>query len=108
MGEVTITTEHVARRKQGACSICGTTIDLGQKYQRWRYFDQGDASTVTVHPDCWDLMQEHDIREWTVGDTLQELLWELTPAEASVAVANCADASVGMVWLELRREGENE
>ena len=51
-------TENIkAAKKMHACSWCGETIEIGQPYARWRWYDSGDAVTVKAHPECrlaWD------------------------------------------------------
>lgn len=83
--------ESPVARKKHLCSICGTFIYPGTRYDRWRYFDCGDASTVKVHPDCWLFFQDHSICEWT-DDTLWEQLtgWMHIP-EALEAIRGFTD-----------------
>lgn len=42
-------------RKPHKCSSCGETIEKGQEYLRWAWFDEGSASTVKMHPECFDM-----------------------------------------------------
>lgn len=100
MGCATTPTHHTARFKLGVCSICGDTIHIGQRYDRWRWFDSGDASTIRVHPDCWALFDEHGISEWSVSDTFWELLMEMPRTEARETVMNCQDIAVAATWMK--------
>lgn len=57
-----------AAAKKHWCSWCGYPIDQGDSYVKWRVFDQGDAGTVKVHPECHEAIQESEVEEWTPGD----------------------------------------
>jgi len=64
-------TEQLARKKH-KCSWCGESIEIGESYKRYRYFDGGDAGTVKMHPECYEDMLEcaHNEGgwiEWTYG-----------------------------------------
>lgn len=39
-------------KKPHRCSWCGDQIDAGEKYTRWRWFDDGDAGTIKMHQEC--------------------------------------------------------
>lgn len=59
-------------RKAHRCEWCGQRIDEGTAYKRYRYYDGGEASTVKMHPECYDAMQgaareEGGYIEWTPG-----------------------------------------
>ena len=86
MGECTNPTEHVAK-KAHQCSICGLSILPGTRYERWRWFDQRDAFTVKVHPDCYGLLHDNDINEWFTGDTIAELLDDVEDEAAALVAA---------------------
>lgn len=58
MGHATQPKTIKAARKPHRCSWCNHRIDVGQSYQRWRWFDGGDASTCHMHPECVDAMDE--------------------------------------------------
>ena len=51
---VTIKSAH----KKHICSWCGTRINVGESYIRYRWFDGGDVGTVKQHPECYDAMNE--------------------------------------------------
>jgi len=45
-------------KKQHRCSWCGTKIEAGESYKRYRYFGDDGARTVKEHPECYDAMEE--------------------------------------------------
>lgn len=47
-----------AARKQHGCSWCGERIEVGETYTRYRWFNDGDAGTCKMHPECHAAMQE--------------------------------------------------
>lgn len=54
------------------CSWCWQFIEVGENYWRYRFFDNGEVSTVKMHPECYDAMQvaareEGGFIEWTPG-----------------------------------------
>lgn len=53
MATWTDTEAHVAR-KAHVCDSCGETINAGDSYRRWRYFNDG-ASTIRMHPECLEM-----------------------------------------------------
>lgn len=60
-------------QKRHRCSWCGETIEPGNTYLRYRFFDCGDAGTVKMHPECYEAMQEEakqegGFMEWTPGE----------------------------------------
>lgn len=59
MGTSTKVELHKAA-KNHICDYCGEKIILGETYKRWRWFDSGDASTVKIHPECFDAFLELD------------------------------------------------
>lgn len=59
-------------RKRHRCSWCWQQIEVGEKYRRYRFYDDGEAATVKMHPECHDAMQEAareegGVIEWTPG-----------------------------------------
>ena len=44
--------EIKASKKTHECSWCGETIEQGDSYTRYRWFDGSDATTVKMHPEC--------------------------------------------------------
>ena len=59
-------------RKAHRCEWCWQRIDDGTEYKRYRYYGGGEASTVKMHPECYDAMQEAAREEggyieWTPG-----------------------------------------
>lgn len=45
--------EHIkAARVPHQCSWCNEAISKGEPYERWRWYDSGDASTCRMHPEC--------------------------------------------------------
>lgn len=73
MGTATGTETIQAARKPHACDWCGETIERGQPYKRWRWFESREATTVRAHPECTDAINElareegHPI-EFMLGD----------------------------------------
>lgn len=62
---------HKAQRPH-RCGWCWQTVEVGSQYKRYRYFHRGDAGTVKMHPECYELMQEEasaegGFLEWTPG-----------------------------------------
>jgi hypothetical protein len=98
MGCTTTPTEHTARLLH-SCDICGTAIAPGQRYQRWRWFSDGETSVVKVHPDCWGLFRDHDYYEWGDDDLGELLTGWMTRPDALEAIGRCKDPAVGAVWL---------
>lgn len=58
MGHATDTRSIVKARKNHYCSWCAEAIYTGQPYDTWRWYDGGDASTVKVHPECLEALDE--------------------------------------------------
>jgi predicted RNA-binding Zn-ribbon protein involved in translation (DUF1610 family) len=46
-------TETPTARKPHICMSCGERINAGEKYTRWRCYDDGDAGTNKMHPECY-------------------------------------------------------
>ncbi len=47
-------TENVTASKSHKCHSCGEAIEAGQTYKRWACFEDGSASTVKMHPECYE------------------------------------------------------
>lgn len=45
-------------RKSHICDWCGQRINVGDTYQRWRWFINGDAGTGRAHPECREALDE--------------------------------------------------
>lgn len=64
---------HRARIRH-RCEWCWQYIEPGEQYIRWRYFSDGDAESVKMHPECRnDLDAEIEAQgggyyEWTPGE----------------------------------------
>lgn len=59
-------------RKSHRCEWCWQIIQAGQNYNRYRFYADGDAGTVKMHPECMEAMQEEAAHwggdfEWTPG-----------------------------------------
>lgn len=46
-------TETLQARKPHRCMSCGEGIAVSDEYKRWRCYDDGDAGTVKMHPECY-------------------------------------------------------
>ena len=69
------TTQKAVKRHH--CTWCWQPIEPGEQYKRYRYFDGGDAGTVKMHPECFDVMEEEAAEwgpdfEWTPGQERPE------------------------------------
>lgn len=58
MGRQTRDERIVASKKRHLCSWCDELIEVGDSYFRWRWYDGADASTVKLHPECFEAMNE--------------------------------------------------
>ena len=72
MATCTEATSHTAIKKH-SCSWCGEAIEIGEQYKRYRYFSDGDAATVKMHPECYDDLSvcaraNGNWIEWMPGD----------------------------------------
>jgi len=58
------TTKHTKRGgKVHRCSWCGHNIELGEKYDKWLYFDSGTRVTVYAHAECGDAWRSASANE---------------------------------------------
>lgn len=57
MNHATPIEAHKAK-KQHRCDWCWQFIESGETYKRYRCYQDGDASTVKMHPECCDAMQD--------------------------------------------------
>ncbi|CAB4154600.1 hypothetical protein UFOVP652_17 [uncultured Caudovirales phage] len=77
MSHVTESTCHTAIKRH-RCTWCWQFIEAGEQYQRYRYYDGGEASTIKMHPECFDAMQQesrelgYGVFEWTPGQERPE------------------------------------
>lgn len=39
-------------KKAHRCDWCAEKINIGDTYERWRWYDGGDAGTTKMHPEC--------------------------------------------------------
>lgn len=47
--------EKLTARKAHRCMSCGEPIAPGEVYYRWRSYDNGDAGTNKMHPECYEM-----------------------------------------------------
>lgn len=71
MASQTETTTQGARIRHH-CMWCWQSINIGEPYKRYRYFDGGDSGVVKMHPECYGAMQDAASEdggfiEWTPG-----------------------------------------
>lgn len=50
-------TTHTARKKRHVCDWCGQLVEIGEQYEQWHWFDDGDAGTVRMHTECERALQ---------------------------------------------------
>ena len=67
----TPTETHKAQKKH-RCEWCWQFIEVGETYKRYRFYADGDVSTVKMHPECYEVMQDEASNEggwleWTPG-----------------------------------------
>ncbi len=49
---------HYKAKKQYQCDWCCQRIEIGDAYSRYRFYDGGEASTMRMHPECFDAAQD--------------------------------------------------
>jgi hypothetical protein len=74
----TTPTETHKARKRHRCDWCWQFIEPGAVYSRYRFYNDGEAGTVKMHPECHDAMQEEareagGFIEWTPGQDRPDL-----------------------------------
>lgn len=57
MGYATEATTHRARKPK-RCSWCYELIVVKEPYRRYRCFNDGSVTTISMHQECFDDMQE--------------------------------------------------
>lgn len=72
MSHITEAETHVAK-KQHRCTWCWQFIQPGETYKRYRYYSEGEAGTVKLHPECKTAVddaayEEGGFVEWTPGE----------------------------------------
>jgi len=50
-------------RKIHQCSWCAELIAVGTEYVRWRHYDNSDAMTCKLHPECYNASKELEYGE---------------------------------------------
>lgn len=65
-------TETHKAKKQHRCEWCWQFIEAGETYNRYRFYADGEAGTVKMHPECYEVMQDEASNEggwfeWTPG-----------------------------------------
>lgn len=45
-------------KKAHRCDWCAERIEIGESYERWRWYDGGDAGTTKMHPECANASSE--------------------------------------------------
>ncbi len=63
--------QHIAH-KEHRCTWCWQMVLIGDRYKRYRYYENGEAGTVKLHPECYVAMceasaEEGGYIEWTPG-----------------------------------------
>lgn len=49
--------QHCARKRH-RCTWCWEFIEPGDQYKRYRAYSDGDASTIKMHPECLEVMED--------------------------------------------------
>ena len=55
--------ENPKARKPHKCTSCGEEIPTGERYVRWRSFDDGSAFTNKMHIECYS-MHDYEGGAW--------------------------------------------
>lgn len=64
----TAPTTHTAR-KRFWCDWCSESIEPGETYTRYRWYDYGDVGTCRMHPECYAAGDNVDLDDgWIPGD----------------------------------------
>ncbi len=50
--------ESPRARKAHRCTSCGEEIPPGEKYVRWRSFEDGEACTNKMHQECYGMHEK--------------------------------------------------
>lgn len=66
MGTATEVETIRAAKKPHRCSWCGTMIEAGESYKRYRWFGDDGADVVKEHPECYEAMEEYVAEEGEV------------------------------------------
>jgi hypothetical protein len=77
-------TETHKARKRYRCEWCWQFVEIGDTYKRYRFYDGGEASTIRMHPECHDAMEEEASEEggwieWTPGRERPTAIGEQMP-----------------------------
>lgn len=51
-------TQTLVAAKTHRCTWCWQSINKGDTYMRYRFFNGGDAGTCKMHPECYDAMEQ--------------------------------------------------
>lgn len=106
--EAIVTARCPARQK---CDICGGPIREGRWVDRWLRADDRDVMAHTVHPDCWEVLQQGNRDTWWEGDTIDEIIRDWGYSELRDAMDGCVDPDCALyllrVW-ESSRDGDDD
>lgn len=58
MGVCTETRTIISAKKRHICSWCGTLIEIGESYKKYRWYSGNDACTVKEHIECFEAMEK--------------------------------------------------
>lgn len=59
MAEFLRSTTIKSTRKTRRCFACGEIINKGSNAVAWVFVDGGAVSSVYLHPECWEITEEH-------------------------------------------------